>query len=327
MGNLGRRRFLKVCAAGGVASSVGLAGCSQLERVGEEVGLDVDVEALTGESESESESTLVRDSLYAPDVHEEIDHYGYLYASPETIADHDTDLADEFVESFAAVEDRFEEMGLDFDDLTGFVYYDHGQTVVTGDIPVDTVEDNLDSMGFRSRTEEDGFELFASASGTAGVALSEDLLLTSRPVGSLDAEDVIETTIEARNGETDRYVEEHPAFDSLLGALGDATVAVGRTQDPPKDSNPTRGQFEGVIARGMGVSIAESDSTVRIAFEFDDDTEADEDEVEAWIDETDNLQEPFSPLEDIETEEADTSVVVTAEISTEDLHPDIFPSF
>lgn len=325
MEELRRRRFF-VCAAAATASTVSLAGCQGINRVGEVLGQD-EGNGDEGGSATGSGSTFVRNALYTPDIHDEIDHYGYFYASPGTVADHEDTLSEGFVETFASVEDRFEQLGFDFDSITDIVYYNRGQTAVSATIPVETVRERLDSMGFRRQSTDRGFELFANPGSSSLIGLSEELLLTSRSVGSMSAGDVLETMIDLRDGQTDGYAEEFPPLASVLGALGETTVEVGRGQSPPEVSSVSQGQFEGVVARGMGVALGDSESTVRMAFAFDENVTPDTDGIERWLDENDNMQEPFSALEGIETETEDRTVVVTGAVPTANLHPDMFPSF
>lgn len=310
-----RRLFL----TGAVASIAGLAGCQGINNL---LGRGSE-----GGGEGAGGTSFVRNSLYTPNLHDEINHYGYLYTAPGIVAEHEDSLSPEFVETFASVEDRFEQLGLDFDDITELVYYNRGQTVVSAAIPVETVRERLDSMGFRRQSSEDNFELFATPGASSLVALSDELLLTSRPVGSTSAREIFETVSSLRNGQTDSYADTDPAFASVLDGLGETTIEVGRGQSPPDASNVTRGQFEGVVARGMGVDLGDSESTVRMAFIFDENTTPNIDGVEQWLDETDNMQEPFSVLDDVETETEGNSVLVSGTVPTTDLRPDLFPSF
>lgn len=313
MEQLSRRCFL----TGGAASLVGLAGCQGLDGA---LGQDGGNSGVAG-------SAFIRNSVYTPDIHKEVSNYGYLYAAPKTVAEQEENLSTEFVETFASTEDRFEQLGLDFDSITELVYYDNGQIVVSATIPIETVRDRLDSLGFRRQSTVGSFELFTTPNSSSLVSVSEEELFITRPVGSTSARDVAEAIVGLRNGQTSGYVETHPAFASVLEALGETSVAVGQGQSPPETENVPRGQFKNVVAKGVGVMIADSDSTVRMAFAFTEDATPNTDAVERWLDETDNMQEPLNMLTEINVETNATSVVVTANAATTDLHPDLFSAF
>lgn len=265
---MGRREFLRSSVVAG--SLAALSGCAG-------VSID-DVPGVSGSDLS------LRQYAYAPDAVDK-DAYGVALFDVATIDEIDTDIPDEIADGF---ESRYawlhEVTGVDFDDATTVAAFD-STVVMAAEHSQDDVDDELDEAEFDDDDEMNGFTLYQNGEETRSVAIDGSTIVGSTLTGDADeAIEVLETTLDTRNGDEDRYADETPVFGTLLDSLDGGAAATGHVHAATEETNTEVGTFEDERARGVRATFdVEAETTTNeFVLVFEEGTEPPADDIREW---------------------------------------------
>jgi|GEM_PF-3896907 len=265
---IGRREFLRSSAVAG--SLAALSGCAG-------VSID-DVPGVSGSDLS------LRQYAYAPDAVDK-DAYGVALFDVATIDEIDTDIPDEIADGF---ESRYawlhQVTGVDFDDATTVAAFD-STVVMAAEHSQDDVDDELDEAEFDDDDEMNGFTLYQNGEETRSVAIDGSTIVGSTLTGDADeAIEVLETTLDTRNGDEDRYADETPVFSTLLDSLDGGAAATGHVHAATEETNTEVGTFEDERARGVRATFdVEAETTTNeFVLAFEEGTEPPADDIREW---------------------------------------------
>lgn len=273
-----RRTLIKACSASVPLATTGLAGCSGLSQLGG----------------GDGGSAAARKWLPEPGDVTESDHYRVANLEPKALAKREDGFAESVYgnfKSFTAItnpstgqrvsfEDTFE---VDFDE-TSSLLAGYGFQVVNANFEKKDLKETLDDENFDDEDKIGSYEPYVHDAGVA-VGVGDGTFIATRKTGGEDAESMLETVIETKNGEGNRYVGESDALEALLGALGGGAYYIARTHEAYDETKVKLGRFENAVGWGGQISPGEDSATTKwvIAFESADDVA--KDDVKTWTDE------------------------------------------
>ncbi|MFB6142164.1 MAG: hypothetical protein ABEJ30_02340 [Halorientalis sp.] len=262
--------------------------------------------------------------LAAPDELD-MDHYRFRYFKPATWQEYEDDFDEAYYEQFAGYFSGFVgEIGLDLDETESVMFPAFGQ-VISHTAGQDTVVEELEDRDFEENGEHEGYtiytlqseEFFESSITTVGV--SGNAVVRAGGT-STDAEwtstEIVESIIDAKAGEVDRYHQENDDFDRVTSAVSTGALTTATTQEEVDDGNPVSGVFENQVARGSSLSLGSDTShatAVRVLADSDD---TDRDAAEEWMEDGGGFDDD---LQDRSLSINGRVIKVTGTIKTDDL--------
>jgi hypothetical protein len=323
-----RRRVLKMGAALGGAAAVGsLSGCSAVLGGG---------------------SVPYTNWLYAPGAVGETEHYTFQFRDDKQIRSNEDALEDETYGALTPGEDStdrevFEQMGLDYDDLTTTVTV--GEPVFTalgdsspptsvflGNFSGKSVIDELEDKDFtktdnherfriltKQQRVDDGFttqDIKRVYAVNSGVAIFAEVELETR--GGEDDKpgvtETIETVIDTEAGEQERYIDADEDMSELTDELSPGTFSTGGTHEETEETNADLGNFKGEVAAGLSWTIDGQTTETRYVSVFGNSSDIDTESLETWV----NGDVTFFGS-DVSISEKGRTVVVTGETDTQEV--------
>ncbi len=292
-----RRRILKMGAAVGVTSTIGLAGC---------------LSSLTGGGASQVEEWLVdpRNLAGAPD------QYPVMSLSPSTLDEYSTSFSRD---DWGRIRDSFEYDFTRFyaDELDRVTTggWSDGFNVIVGDIDAEELDDDLRQEGLRSRGEYDGFELYEHSDERWAAGVIDGTVVIAHDRREENPVVVVEDIIDTNNGERRDYRDVDADFDLLMdeASIGDLFFAM--VEEPTDETEPERGRFRNHVGIANTVTLGEDDSTAELVLTFLDERDPRERDIEDWTREAD----VFRFWRDIEIEIDEEVARIEGEVPTRDL--------
>lgn len=294
-----RQRFTRRGAlrlGGGAALTgltAGLAGCS----------------GLLGGGDNEDEFTQwlpAPGELTRPgsDTTEEVEHYRAVFNDVQPLRDNDVEVP-AYLPAYAST------AGVAADDVETATLVSPLGIVFTGDFDAESVTDELEGMGHTEQSEHEGFTIHAMEHEGEGeyevVGGSDDAVVLSRG-NPIDAgTGFVETVIDARNGNVDRYAEASEDFDLLMNDIGTGVYRTAETHPEVEETTAAdalSSTFDGQVAEGAAIRI--DGETVRQTWGkvfIDADTVPSED-LAAWVEEYEDERWAFGRFEEFSTEES-----------------------
>jgi len=279
--DLTRRAVLaRSLAAAGAA--VGTAGCSSLFGSG---GGDTDV---------------FTQWLPAPAAVANTDHYRFDYYDLSTLSANRDSLGGEPT----VFERAWQPVGLGWADATGVVTVGPVD-VVTADFDRDGAASDLQEAGYDRAGEYKGFARYRNSETGTVFAVGDGTLLVSAvdryAPGSVAPSARIETVVDARTGDVDRYAESSEGMGTLVEELGAGTLVDGTTMDETDGSGS--GRFENLVAEGARSVLDGGTVEEKWVYVYDRPRDVDTAALEAYVQANDNssggVDAPFVAVEDI----------------------------
>jgi hypothetical protein len=297
-GNHTRRDVLRTgAAAGGLAALGGLAGCSSIPFVGGGGGY--------------------AQWLYAPGEIGDRDHYGFSYQNDQAIRNNEDEFDSSYFDRQESSEDNFplEQMGVDYDEVKNRLSI--GTVgVINGNFQKSDVVDELDDNDFDDEDDNySGYAIYQKEDSLAiGVQNNQAVYVQPRFGGVDDVVDAVETIIDTKTGDEDRYQNENDAMNVILNQVGGGDIVFGTTQEEADDTNTDRAQFEGQVGTGVQGNFNGDTTNVKYALIFADSDEVDMDDIEDWVDDSDT----FDDVDNVSTNQNGRTAVITGQIDTDD---------
>lgn len=259
------------------------------------------------------------DWLYEPGTIRDEDHYWVSFVEPPTFVDNEDDFDEEVYDTIEATEDQYSVLDLDIEEIDSVLRFDRN-AVLTGQYDTENVIDELDDADFDEEDDDyEGYRIFLSPDDHRGVGVSSDSLIVARVGSHDDGDEVVETIVDTRIGEEDRYVDEEEDFATLTDTLSPAAVQYGHTFPERDGTDVERGRFDEAVANGYSVQVDGESTRLEAVIVFDSANDIDVDDIEDWIDENDRSDEIFDDVEDIGVDTNGRTAVVSGRIDTDDL--------
>lgn len=298
-GNQTRRDVLRTgAAAGGLAALGGLAGCSSIPLIGGGAG---------GYAQW----------LYAPGAIGDGDHYAFSYQNDQAIRNNEDEFDESYFDRQESTEDSFplNDMGVDYDEVNNRLSLGTGG-VVNGQFQQSDVVDELDDEDYDDEDEDySGYAIYQKNDSRAvGVRNNQAVYVQAGFGGDVDVVDAVETIIDTKTGDEDRYQNESEDMNTVLNQVGSGDIVFGFTREEVDDTNTDRGQFEGQVGTGVQANFNGDTTNVKYAIVHADSDEVDMDEIEDWVDDSDT----FDDVDNVSTNQNGRTAVITGQIDTDD---------
>jgi hypothetical protein len=285
-------------AVGGLAALGGLAGCSSIPFVGGGAG-------------------SYAQWLYAPGAIGDGDHYSFSYQNDRAIRNNEDEFDSSYFDRQESAEDSFplDPMGVDYDEVNDRLNLGTGG-VVNGQFQRSDVVDELDDEDYDDEDDDySGYAIYQKNDQRAvGVKNNQAVHVQTGFGGNVDVVDAVETIIDTKTGDEDRYQDESEDMNTVLNQVGSGDVVFGFTQEEVDDTNTDRGQFEGQVGTGVQANFNGDTTNVRYVIVHADSDAVDMDDVEDWVDDSDT----FDDVDNVSTNQNGRSVVIAGQIDTDD---------
>ncbi len=282
-GNLTRRALLarSVAAAGAV---VGTAGCSSL--FGSDSG----------------DTTVFTQWLPAPAALKNADRYRFDYYDLATLAANRDSLGGEPT----VFEQTWQPVGLGWADATAVVTVD-SVDVVTGDVDREAAVSDLRGAGYDRAGEYKGYARYRNPETGKVFAITDGTMLVSAvdryAPDPVDPSDRLQTVVDARTGDVDRYAEASEDMGALVEALGAGTLVRGTTMDDPDAAAARSGRFENLVAEGARSVLDGGTVEEKWVYLYDRPRDVDTATLERYVEENDDssgsVDAQFAAVEDV----------------------------
>ncbi len=292
-----RRRALRLGAATASVGAVGgLAGCNSIPFLG-----------------GGGKSLAYNDALFAPgDVSGTEDGYVFTYSDYKILRENEDNLEN----GTAAYEGDvssfpFSEMGVDFDSTDANLAILSVGGHATGSFNGSDAGSSLSESGFSEDGSYGDYSLYSDAERTVGVKDGAAVYASAREVEEYDRQRAIETVVDTKSGDGNRYADGSDDFSRLDESIyDDAVIAIGGTGGLIAFF---AGDFENVAGWAIsGRILGGGDQEIQSAHLFESESDANADEVEQWARDS-NL---FVDATDISASQDGRVVTVTAMAQT-----------
>ncbi len=286
-----RRRFLKGSGALFVAGVAGLSGCA----------------GLGDGSDGTSTASTDRLETWLPDPQafdRDLDHYQFQASAPaakrealsvEGFSPYAQDTSGDI--NVGTIPGS--EVDLTFSVSTAVDNESYDFSAYFGSFDADWLGTKLANRNYDSfRGGGQDFSLYEIQNGddtTSRVsAISEDVLIAGRqtnPDGQADGVEIVETLIDASEGNVTRYTDSSEAtvledMADLMSALPDGQDFSGRTQPPGEETIPEDGRFRNLVARGETSLFDGSGQEVTTVLVFADSDDIQTRNISSYIEES-----------------------------------------
>jgi hypothetical protein len=165
-----------------------------------------------------------------------------------------------------------------------------------------------------STTEKGEYTLYFGGELDGTVGLAEGVILSGTNP-EMDSTASVESLIDAKAGETDRYAAQNRDMAAIMDRLGNATYIGGTTSDRATETNIESGLFEGQVGYGYADTVRGELMETKEVFVFENQADVAMAEVEAYTDIA--LYDEFSRLS---ASQDGRVVLVTREGDTADIY-------
>ncbi|WP_415378770.1 hypothetical protein [Halosimplex sp. TS25] len=210
-----------------------------------------------------------------------IDQSGYAFMSmaPRAMLEFEGTLGSDALEGF---DQSYPLAAIDtMGDAAAIHRFARSASVIEAEFDRTPVEDDLRDLGFTAGEARHGFRIF-SAEDARAAAVRNNMLVTVGSFSSRDTADktpVVEAIVDARTGNSERYVDAVADCDRLVETLGSAHLLQGRTHEAGET-------FAGGVGEGMGYHVESEQTRVHAAVAFAEE-ETDRSLVADWASESD----------------------------------------
>jgi hypothetical protein len=266
-GEFTRRRALRLGAATASVGAVGsVAGCSSIPFLG-----------------GGGKTLSYNNALFAPgDVPGTDEGYMFTYSDYKVLRDNEDNLEDgtatyeDDTESFP-----FQQMGVDFDSTDASLAILAVGGHATGSFSGSDAGSSLESNGFSEDGSYSGYTLYANEAQTVGVKDGAAVYASARDAEGYDRQSAIETIVDTKAGDGNRYAENDDDYSTLdEHVYDDAVIAIGGTGGLIAFF---AGDFENVVGWSISGRIGDGGTQyIKSAHVFESESDVNVDEVEQW---------------------------------------------
>jgi hypothetical protein len=292
--DVSRRETLRLGAAAAGLGAVGsLSGCSQIKSAVPFIG-----------------GASYKQWLPAPDALGDSDHYYFSYTNYKQIRNNEDNFDEDVYEDYEN-EAETDLLGVDIEDIDETISLGFGSAaVIVGSFDKEDVTDELEDNDFEDEDEQGNYTIYEAENGNGAVAVKGGTVVYG------DDSDAVETILDTKNGDEDRYVGENDEFKELVNKIGSGTEVSGRTQEEVDETDEDYGEFEGAVASGRTDTVSGETTKVKHVTLFDDADDIPQDEYEDYIDDSDYWDE----LDNVSVSKNGRAMVVTGQLDTDDYH-------
>jgi len=255
-----------LAATGAVVAS---AGCSSL--LGSESG---DTEVFT-------------QWLPAPAALNNTDHYRFDYYDLATLAANRDSLGGEPT----VFEQAWQPVGLGWADATAVVTVD-SVDVVTGEFDREAAVSDLREADYDRAGEYKGYARYRNPETGRVFAITDGTMLVSgvdrHAPDAVDPSARIQTVVDARTGDVDRYTEASEDMGTLVEELGAGTLVGGTTMEDPDAAAARSGRFENLVAEGARSVVDGGTVEEKWVYLYDRPRDVDTATLEAYVEANDD---------------------------------------
>lgn len=306
--NFSRRSVLRTGAVLGVSATMaGTAGCvSNIPFVGGGGGAGGYVEW-----------------LHAPGELGDKDHYQFLTVFPQQLLEHEDEIGDNGVDAVkaAAGDSIFSEYDLDPEDFRQVILSEAG-FIGIGDFDRERLVDDIEDADFDDSDEYNGYTFYTSdGSADHAIALDDSHVLMGIGGSGYDNERALETMIDTKNGEEDRYYDEVESMQLLANHLGDGGLHAGSTFEETSSERGTA-EIDNIVGTGSGYDVRGEETIIVDAYVFETEDDAVVEEVRDYH-EASSSETIYDGNDDPDVSKSGRTVTITGRGDTSD----IFDSF
>lgn len=253
-------------------------------------------------------------------LNDDADHYSFSFRNYQTVRNNEDNFDSDVYEGFEDAEDSFplDPMDVDLDEVNSRIS-GNGAGIIQGSFNADDVGSELEDNDFDEDGDHKNYTIYVKEE-SQGVAVKNNVAIhvSLGFYSDDDAEpaDMLETVIDVKTGEEDRYTNEEEDFQLLTNRLGSGAYVSGGTQEEIDDdnANATQGRFEGTVASGSQMVINGETSKLKGVNVFNSADDVDMDDVEEYVEENEFLDE----FDNVSSNQNGRTVIVTGEIDTDD---------
>lgn len=256
-----------------------------------------------------------------PGTVEESDHGAFEYYRPKAILEEEEALGPMTVAGIKSSTAEADVVQVSPVDIEAAVEWD-AVAAMAGDFDTGEMTDELDDEDFEEEGTHEGFDVWVGSEDSeypnTAYGVTGGKLVHGERTRDMDAEEVVEAAIDVKNGDEDTFAEEHDGMKTLMNVLGSVHYVSGGTREPPEESKPREGQFEGMEARGASWKIKGKKSVITEGFVFEDESDADADDVREYFEfgKDDTL---WADVNDLKINSEDTAIVAKGTLDTKDV--------
>ncbi|RXK49262.1 hypothetical protein [Halorientalis pallida] len=337
-----RRRAIKLVGSSGLVAIAGCSGSDTDDRgattgtTDTDDGRDSTADADSASPQADATaSTEYQEWLVSPNAFAGRDHYSFSTVDYERLRSVRTEMdPDVFGQLRSNVSsDEFAQFGIGLADSSTLINLrpmsgSGGQWNVIlgsfsrGDVEEEftdsiTVSDSEGANGDRSgvSTERRGaYTLYYGGELDGTVALADGVVLSGSSA-EMDSTANVESLIDAKAGETDRYTTQGEDMATITGVLGSGTFLGGSTSERVTETALESGLFEGQVGYGYADTVRGETMETREVFLFDEPASVDMESVDAYRD-----IELFDDFSRISASQNGRVVLVTGEVATADIY-------
>lgn len=288
-----RRRFVKALGGTAAVGAVGsLSGCSGVP--------------LVGGGGSPGYAKWVPEP---GDVGAREHQSAYLFRAPDFRNNEDN--FDESVYESLSTYRHESATGVEFDELSKWFGFG-SVSIVSGSFSISDVKEELGDNDYDDEDELQGYTLYLGPNQRQGFAVGNGKVIAAPRYE--DPIDVLETTIETKSGQGDRYLNESDAFRKLVSTLGTGSFVTAQTQQEVTQDAPQRGQFEHAVGRGTRYDVNGETISVKLVVVFEEADDYSKSDFEDWVDASDQ----FDDYDDVSHSQSGRAGVITATVPTDE---------
>ena len=308
-GHTTRRTLLKLAGAGLSAS---LAGCM-------------------GVLSTNSLADLGNYTAWLPspdEIYDSTHYFAFLY-DPPGILDAEDRFSNGTFDALEATIERAAFSELSVDEIDSLLIIGNRDiSVFTGNFDITKVVEEIDSdvIGLDDEGEYKGVKVHISEDGTSAIGAAEGLLAIVQG-GADDPDDILETVIDTKRGDEDRYADENEDCKLLTEEVGRGAITVVETRQKIRGSYPERGQFDDSVGWGYRWEFNGETTQDTTVIPFDSERDVDLDDLRDWVEANSGTSETFDGYNEVTYEQKGRLAILKGTIDTEDLHPYQLPIF
>jgi len=266
--------------------------------------------------------------LPAPDDLGDSDHYRFTYLNMDDLESHEDKFGDNstdpdgFEEFWAPLDTDWE----DTSNVTLFGGFGLENLVIEADFNKDDAISDLEDEDFDDDSDYNGYTIMLSDSEERAIAVSgSDIILTSATESSDEGTPStgetgkVETIIDAKKGNSERYGEASEDMSALTGELGGGTFVSGGTREEPEEANAENGQFEAMVARGSQSKVKGDTTERKWVVVYESEGDVDTGDLEDWVGENDGSDGEFDDVDDLSYNKNGRKGIITGKSNTDNI--------
>jgi len=268
--------------------------------------------------------------LPAPGDLGDADHYRFNYLNMGQIESNEDQFSSDSFDP-SSFEEFWAPLNINWEDTShittfGGLFGVSGGIAVEADYNQDDAVSTLEGEDFEQDSEYDGYSIMLGGDGQRIYAVDGSAVIITSASGSSDggtssdgSTDRVETIIDAKAGDTDRYGDASDDMSTLTGELGGGTLVSGGTMEAPDEADVENGRFENMVARGSRIEANGDTADAKYAVVYESESDVDTAELEAWVDANDGSDGQFADLNDPSYDSNGRTGVITGTVNTSDI--------